>query len=157
MKTSRRTFLRNTIALGVGTIVLPSTVIAAKTTVMASEPNDAFQAKTVGEALEKLFPGAKIEESDKITIKAPKIAENGLVVPIEIRADIDGVESIAVLSENNPMPLVSQFQFAGKGKGWLKIRIKMGRTGNVIVVVKADGKLYRASQEVKVTIGGCGG
>jgi sulfur-oxidizing protein SoxY len=33
----------------------------------------------------------------------------------------------------------------------------MGETGNVIAVVKADGKLYKASKEVKVTIGGCGG
>jgi sulfur-oxidizing protein SoxY len=33
----------------------------------------------------------------------------------------------------------------------------MGGTGNVIAVVKADGKLYKASQEVKITVGGCGG
>jgi sulfur-oxidizing protein SoxY len=33
----------------------------------------------------------------------------------------------------------------------------MAKTGNIIGVVKADGKLYSASKEVKVTIGGCGG
>jgi len=33
----------------------------------------------------------------------------------------------------------------------------MGATSNLIVLVEADGKLYRTSQEVKVTIGGCGG
>jgi sulfur-oxidizing protein SoxY len=32
----------------------------------------------------------------------------------------------------------------------------MGQTSNVHVVVKADGKLYTAVKEVKVTIGGCG-
>ena len=36
-------------------------------------------------------------------------------------------------------------------------RLKMGKTSNVTAVVKADGKLYTASKEVKVTIGGCGG
>jgi sulfur-oxidizing protein SoxY len=39
----------------------------------------------------------------------------------------------------------------------ISTRIKMGQTGNVIAVVKANGKLYSARKEVKVTIGGCGG
>jgi sulfur-oxidizing protein SoxY len=33
----------------------------------------------------------------------------------------------------------------------------MGKTANVIAVVKSGGKLYSAKKEVKVTIGGCGG
>ena len=36
-------------------------------------------------------------------------------------------------------------------------RVKMGQTSNVIALVKADGKFYYASKEVKVTLGGCGG
>ena len=36
-------------------------------------------------------------------------------------------------------------------------RIKMGKTSMVIAAVKSDGKIYSASKEVKVTIGGCGG
>ncbi|MEN8218225.1 MAG: thiosulfate oxidation carrier protein SoxY [Pseudomonadota bacterium] len=150
MNKSRRTFLRKAVALSVGAIILPSTV-------MAEKPVAAFQAESVDNSLENLFKGAQIEESDKITIKAPDIAENGKVVPIEITADLAKVESITVLAEKNPMPLVAKFNFASNRKGWLKTRIKMGRTGNVIAVVKADGKLYKASQEVKITVGGCGG
>jgi sulfur-oxidizing protein SoxY len=33
----------------------------------------------------------------------------------------------------------------------------MGKTSDVIAVVKAGGKLYSTSKNVKVTIGGCGG
>jgi sulfur-oxidizing protein SoxY len=33
----------------------------------------------------------------------------------------------------------------------------MGKTANVVAVVKAGDKLYSSSKEVKVTIGGCGG
>jgi sulfur-oxidizing protein SoxY len=33
----------------------------------------------------------------------------------------------------------------------------MGKTSEVKAVVMAGGKLYSASKEVKVTIGGCGG
>jgi sulfur-oxidizing protein SoxY len=33
----------------------------------------------------------------------------------------------------------------------------MAKTADIIAVVKADGKLYSSTKEVKVTIGGCGG
>jgi sulfur-oxidizing protein SoxY len=36
-------------------------------------------------------------------------------------------------------------------------RVKMGQSSNVYALVKADGKYYVASKEVKVTLGGCGG
>ena len=33
----------------------------------------------------------------------------------------------------------------------------MGQTSNVFALVKADGKYYVNSKEIKVTLGGCGG
>jgi sulfur-oxidizing protein SoxY len=33
----------------------------------------------------------------------------------------------------------------------------MGKTSDVTAVIKAGGKLYSTSKNVKVTIGGCGG
>ena len=36
-------------------------------------------------------------------------------------------------------------------------RVKMGQSSNVHAVVKAGGKFYVATKEVKVTLGGCGG
>ncbi len=39
----------------------------------------------------------------------------------------------------------------------MSTRVKMGESTLVHAVVKADGKLYTASKETKVTLGGCGG
>ena len=36
-------------------------------------------------------------------------------------------------------------------------RLKMAKTCNVIAIVESGGKLYSATKEVKVTVGGCGG
>jgi sulfur-oxidizing protein SoxY len=36
-------------------------------------------------------------------------------------------------------------------------RVKMGQTSNVHALVKADGKWFVSTKEVKVTLGGCGG
>jgi sulfur-oxidizing protein SoxY len=35
--------------------------------------------------------------------------------------------------------------------------MKMGKTSDVKVVVKSQGKLHQATQQIKVTVGGCGG
>ena len=36
-------------------------------------------------------------------------------------------------------------------------RLKMAKTSKVVALVESGGKLYSASKEVKVTVGGCGG
>jgi sulfur-oxidizing protein SoxY len=61
-----------------------------------------------------------------------------------------------VFVEKNPSPLVAHASFAG-AQGYFSARMKMGQTSDVVAVVKAGGKLYTARQNVKVTVGGCGG
>ena len=79
------------------------------------------------------------------------------MVPVSVQTSLANVESIAIVVEKNPSPLAAQFELSPSIKGFVSTRIKMGTTSNVVAVVKADGKLYSASKEVKVTIGGCGG
>lgn len=95
--------------------------------------------------------------SDKVTLKAPEIAENGAVVPIQVSSTLENIESISLLVEKNPTPLTAQFKMFPGLTPDFKIRVRMGETSKVIAVVKAGGKSYTAESEVKVTIGGCGG
>jgi sulfur-oxidizing protein SoxY len=119
----------------------------------AEEAADPFKSTVT-----KLFGSDVLSESDKITVKAPEIAENGASVPVDIAVELDKIEEIALIAPNNPAPFVAKFSYPnGKGAGNVSTRIKMGQTGDVIAVVKADGQLYYAAKEVKVTIGGCGG
>jgi sulfur-oxidizing protein SoxY len=67
------------------------------------------------------------------------------------------VESISIIVPNNPNPLAATFKLTPSSGGLVSTRIKMGKTSEVHAVVMAGGKLYSASKEVKVTIGGCGG
>jgi sulfur-oxidizing protein SoxY len=116
----------------------------------------AFEAKALPATLQQLGAGAPIESKD-IVIKAPEIAENGAVVPIEISSSLPGISAISVLVDKNPTPLVSTFRFAEGADGFVSTRIKMGETSAVRAVVEANGKFYTATKEVKVTLGGCGG
>ncbi|MBL4773615.1 MAG: thiosulfate oxidation carrier protein SoxY [Alcanivoracaceae bacterium] len=95
--------------------------------------------------------------SDKIKLKAPEIAENGAVVPIQVSSTLENIETISLLVEKNPTPLTAQFKMFPGLKADFKIRVRMGETSKVIAVVQAGGKSYSAESEVKVTIGGCGG
>ncbi|MDQ3196090.1 MAG: thiosulfate oxidation carrier protein SoxY [Pseudomonadota bacterium] len=94
--------------------------------------------------------------STDIEIRTPQIAENGAVVPIEVRSRIPNTRSIAILVEKNPFPLIAQIHFLNGAEGFVATRIKMGESSNIKAVVEAGGKFYAASKDVKVTIGGCG-
>ena len=116
----------------------------------------AFKADTYKGALAEIGSEDAIA-SDKIKLKAPEIAENGAVVPIRVSSTLENIESISLLVEKNPTPLTAQFKMFPGLKPYFKIRVRMGETSKVVAIVKAGGKSYSTSSEVKVTIGGCGG
>lgn len=116
----------------------------------------AFRAEKPAESVKDIGATNAVQSGD-ISIRAPEIAENGAVVPIEITSNIPGTESIAVVTENNPFPLSAIFDVSNGGEGYASTRIKMGKTSSVKAYVKAGDKYYVASRVVKVTIGGCGG
>ena len=119
-------------------------------------PEEAFKQKSSDDAI-KLLYGKSAEQSDKIKLDAPEIAENGAVVPIAVSSTLPDVTSIAFLVAENPNALVAAYKIPAGTMPSVANRIKMARTSNVIVVVEAGGKLYSTSKEVKVTVGGCGG
>lgn len=152
----RRTLLKGSLAAGAVSMAVTTGLLTPRA-VLAAWPKDAFEAKTVDEALNSLMGSSALEGSDKINIKAPDIAENGAVVPVSISTDMTGVESISIIAEKNATPLTSSFVLGPNTEAYVATRIKMGKTSSVIAVVKAGGKMYSTGKEVKVTIGGCGG
>ena len=109
------------------------------------------------DALTQLYGTSDTVETDRIRIKAPDIAENGAIVPITVRFDIPDAEYVGIIAENNPAPLTAAFELSEHSGGLVSTRIKMGETSPVHAVIKAGDTVYRATKEVKVTIGGCGG
>ncbi|MGD2117595.1 MAG: thiosulfate oxidation carrier protein SoxY [Chromatiales bacterium] len=152
----RRLFLKGSVAAGTLGVAVGAGLLTPGT-VMAAWPEGAFKAKKVEDALSNLMGSSSSSPSDAITIKAPDIAENGAVVPITIDTSMNGVESIALIASNNATPLVASFNLGAGAQGYVSTRIKMGKTGDVVAVVKSGGKMFSARKGVKVTIGGCGG
>lgn len=153
----RRVFLKNSMLAG-SAVIAANAGLLTPTAVLADWNKKAFEAKSIDEAITAIYGSAGATDSGDIKLKAPAIAENGAVTPVTVDASgMAGVESISILASKNPIPMVCEYSFASGAQGFVSTRIKMGQTMNVIAVVKADGKLMKAEQEVKVTIGGCGG
>ena len=95
--------------------------------------------------------------SDQVTVVAPDIAENGAVVPVGATSNLPNTTEIHLLVEKNINPLSASFFIPAGTEPSVQTRLKMGQSTNVIAIVKADGKLFSATKETKVTLGGCGG
>ena len=117
----------------------------------------AFEAKTMDEALKALGTGAPAASKDITFVSTPDIAENGAVVPIGVTSAIAKTDAIAILIEKNPNMLAAVFDIPAGTEPSLATRVKMAQTSNVYALVKADGRFYVTSKEIKVTLGGCGG
>jgi sulfur-oxidizing protein SoxY len=155
MNSLRRNVLKG--AAGAGTVaVAVAAGLLKPTQAMAAWNSDAFQSKNIGDAMKGLGISGPADSKD-IVIKAPDIAENGAVVPVEVTSGIAGTTSIALFAEKNVTPLVGNYTLSNGAQGFISTRIKMGQTALVRAVVNAGGKSYTAAKEVKVTIGGCGG
>ena len=115
----------------------------------------AFEATKLDEATKGLNVSTETPSKD-IEIVAPDRAENGAVVQIEITSNIKNTESITVLVEHNPTPLISTFRFSNGALPFVITRIKMAEDSDLKVIVKADGKFFTASKKVIVLENGCG-
>ena len=108
--------------------------------------------------------GDRPAEQGRIVIDLPEIAENGNTVPLTVEVESpmtvnDYVKTVYIMTERNPNPEVATFRFTPRsGRATASTRIRLAESQRVHAVAEmSDGRVYTASREVKVTIGGCGG
>jgi sulfur-oxidizing protein SoxY len=154
---TRRVILQGAGAVAlVGVGSLPFGFAPAQAAANDKYPEDAFKQKSDADAIKSLY-GKAAEPSDKVKLDAPEIAENGAVVPISVTTTLADVSSISFLVSENPNALAASYKIPAGTVPSVANRLKMAKTSNVIAIVEAGGKLYSATKEVKVTVGGCGG
>jgi sulfur-oxidizing protein SoxY len=145
----RRQFVVALAGLAASLLALPSKAWAALWN------NAAFSTSHLAEA-ETALQIHDIQVSPQISIIAPDQAENGAVVQIEISSQIAGTESISLLVEKNPTPLIAHYRFSNGAMPFVVTRIKMAETSQVKAVVKVGAQYFSASRQVVVLENGCG-
>lgn len=156
--TDRRQIL--TVAAGAAALALLPLGALAQAADTAAAPADtaapATSNKTPDEVIAEFTGGAEVTDGG-VTLTAPEIAENGNTVPISV--DAPGAEAILLIASGNPAPEVATFKFGPlAGSQEASTRIRLAQTQDVLAIAKLpDGTFGRASANIKVTIGGCGG
>jgi len=156
---ARRLILKSAVAggfAGLGFVGSGSLFPAFAAADVKEWPENAFKQKNEGDALKALY-GKSVQPSDQVSLDAPEIAENGAVVPISVTTKLPKVTGIAVMVLENPFTLAAAYKIPEGTEASVAARLKMAKTSKVVAVVESDGKLYSATKEVKVTVGGCGG
>jgi sulfur-oxidizing protein SoxY len=156
MNDDRRKVLKGTTGMAVMGLAVSAGLFKPGSAWAQAWNKAAFETKNVADTV-KAMGGAGAAESKEIVITSPDIAENGAVVPFTISSRLPKTESIALLVEKNPSALAASFDIPAGTEPGVTTRVKMGQTSNVTALVKADGKFYYTTKEVKVTLGGCGG
>ena len=152
----RRTVLKGTLGISTAMIAAGAGFLSPQS-VLAAWPRSAFTAQTVEDAVRNSMGSSSMsEDRTSIIIKAPVIAENGASVGITVSSTLPKVDSMSILVKKNPSPLAGNFVLRG-ANAFIRTRIKVSKSSEVIVVARSNGKLYTAKHVVKVTIGGCGG
>ncbi|MDP3165606.1 MAG: thiosulfate oxidation carrier protein SoxY [Hydrogenophaga sp.] len=151
MNNSRRNALKTTGAFA----TLVSLGIVTQSQAHAAMDRAGFDIKTMADAVKAL--GGTAANSDQVIVVAPDIAENGAVVPVGATSKLPNTTEIYLIVEKNPTPMAAGFQIPAGTAADVQTRLKMGQSSNVFAVVRADGKLFSAFKETKVTLGGCGG
>ncbi len=149
-RSGRRWFIQGSLTLA-AIAAIPRILLAM------AWPEKAFTSQVAADAMTRLFGTDQTTSSDAITLRVPEIAENGAVVPVSIETALKNVQSVSIVVEKNPRPLIVSFEVPAGTSPDVACRIKMAETSQVMAVVKTDKGLFSAAKKVKVTIGGCGG
>jgi sulfur-oxidizing protein SoxY len=157
MNETRRTVLKAGGGVSLMTLLAAAGWLAPGTAAAQAWNKSAFESKTMDETMKAFGGGTPVQSKDIAFVSTPDIAENGAVVPIGVTSSIPKTESIAILIEKNPNMLAASFEIPAGTDPAIITRVKMGQSSNVYALVKAEGKYYVASKEIKVTAGGCGG
>ncbi len=146
----RRTLLK------LGLLQAGSSLLLVPVSSWSAYPTGAFEATEASAVLTALHGSDQLEDSGQLRIDVPGIAEDPRYVPIRISSTLENIESVTVIAEGNNIPLTAHFRLY-EPQDFLASRIKIEKTGDLLVVVKAGGKLHAARRTVRASSSGCAG
>ena len=98
---NRRNFLKNSL-MTAATITTFAGLLIKPKRVFAAWPKESFDITDLNESIKSVYGHNNVNETSKIKLKAPDIAENGAIVPINVKSSLNNVESIMVFVDRSP-------------------------------------------------------
>jgi sulfur-oxidizing protein SoxY len=151
---TRREFIKNATAL-TGYSILSGTGLLHSQHVFAEWAATNFEPSPMEQVLKNVLKGKPVIDSDKIYLKIPQTADNKTPVPITVQTDLKNIQSISILVEQNPAPLVATFELSSALEPFVSTRLKLMRTSFVFVLLETEKVFYGIKQTVTVSEGVC--
>lgn len=152
---NRRLFLQKT-ALGGGLVAITGTSLLRPLRLRAGTVTDTvFSADNDAAVLRGLFGDLQPVENDRIRIDLPGHAALGYGVALKTWADIDDIDTVAILTAGNAFPLNAYAMLSG-ARPYFSARIRVERSSAVSVYFGTADALYSATRQVKISTGGYG-
>jgi sulfur-oxidizing protein SoxY len=156
----RRALLRMFAIGGLGALVGRRRAAEAQGNLASLVPEEPVDA-----TIKRLFGARPIKDgASSIKLDLPLIAENGAVVPVSVEVGLpmtpqSYVKAIYIISDRNRRPMNAKFTLTpAVGQAYVGTNLRLGESTDVRAIAEmSDGTLLQAKQEVKVTVGGCGG
>jgi sulfur-oxidizing protein SoxY len=151
-RSDRRELLRTGLWLA-APLMLP----AAHAADVPNYPRAAFDAHSMPDLLKALGLPTPVP-SKGISLQAPELSEDGAVIPVSVSCALPGVQRLLLCLDKNPSMLAALFEPGPAVEASFSIRVKMQQTSSVhAIAVLADGRVFSASREVRITLSGCVG
>ena len=112
------------------------------------DPRPEFAARGLGDVLEFHFGIRDAADDASIVISTPLEVPSGELVPFRISAP--GAETVAVLTDANPEPMVMTMDQVQGSQAVLIGRARMNRSGHLACFALRNGRLGRSTQRIEI-------
>jgi sulfur-oxidizing protein SoxY len=124
--------------------------------VKAALPPETFFASSPADAIKAVLGGDQAAQDGEVELDIPGMVEVADMVPVTVSTALDDVQSITIVADKNPNPIVAYYRWDPALEPYLATRIRLAESGPVEALVMASGKVYRAAKNVEISISGCG-
>ncbi len=122
----------------------------------ASLPPETFFAPTPADAINAVMGVGEAPLDPAVVLDVPGMVEVADLVPVSVKATLDNVESIAIVADKNPNPVIAYYRLDPRLQPYVATRVRLAESGDLHALVKADGAVHRATKNIEISISGCG-
>jgi sulfur-oxidizing protein SoxY len=95
-----------------------------------------------------------IEYSADVLLRVPEIVDSGAAVPVSVASTLPGTGAIYILVDGAATSLAAAFAIPAGTEPRVTTRVRLPRSGNVIVVVRSGERFFGTAGEVRALLGG---
>ncbi|MEM7209472.1 MAG: thiosulfate oxidation carrier protein SoxY [Pseudomonadota bacterium] len=151
MKNTRREFLQSSAVFAGACALAPGVLLNPAQATPSRWPIDAFSTPSMNEAISLALGSEMGAPSDDVMIEAPAYIKDTEVVEVTISTTLPGVDAIALLVANQPLPLAAVYHLPQRQEPQVTTRVDFYESGDLIAVVRAENRLYSNYRRVVVT------